>query len=97
MKTYGKKLYCIDEKLKLHGDYNSEKALKVEVVFEKCNNQTIVPANTCHSDEDLKQWMMRKFIIVVQNEIQFQIVDYSENKIKPIAKLIWHPFSSWMR
>ena len=69
VKIYGKKLFCIDEKLKIQGDYNSEKAQKLEIVFEKCNNSTVVPANTCHSEQDIIQWLKRKFIIILQNEI----------------------------
>ena len=50
---YKRKLYCIDEKMELQGDYNSDRATRVQVVFEECNNQTVVPANTCRPREEI--------------------------------------------
>ena len=58
----------------------------------------MVPANTCHSDEDITTYLRRKFIIVLQNEVRFKINEYSdEGRIKPQSRLIWHPIASAIR
>ena len=41
---------CFDDQIKIKGDYNSEKAQRLQIVFERCNNDTIVPTNSCHTD-----------------------------------------------
>ena len=76
--TYKKKLYCIDEKLKLQGDYNSESAKRIQIYFERCNNETVVPQNTCHSPEEINRYLQRKFIFVLQNEVKFKTLEYDE-------------------
>ena len=65
VQTYKKKLYCMDEKLKLQGDYNSERTRRIQLYFEKCNNEKIVPKNTCYSDDEITTFLRRKFLFVL--------------------------------
>ena len=45
---YRKKLKCSDDYIRIQGDYNSDKAVRLEVYFEKCDPEK---RTTCHSDE----------------------------------------------
>ena len=84
VQTYKKKLYCTDEKLKLQGDYNSERARRIELYFEKCSNQNVLPQGTCHSEQEITKYLQRKFIIVLQNEVKFNTREYGKDtRIKP--------------
>ena len=62
---YSKKLKCIDKKVEIQGDYNSAKAKVLKLTFEKCDNSVL--ENDCHSDEEINEWLRRKFIIVLLN------------------------------
>ena len=67
-----RKLFCIDEDEQFHinGDFNSDRATRLQIAFDRCNNETIVPQNTCHSDEEISRFLRRKFIITLQNEVK---------------------------
>ena len=69
---------CFDDQIKIKGDYNSEKAQRLQIVFERCNNETIVPKNSCHTDKNITAFLRRKFIFVVQNVIRFKSSEYGE-------------------
>ena len=56
---------CFEENLELHGDYNAAEAEIINVFYEKCNNKTISPPGTCHSEEEILGFIKRKFIVVV--------------------------------
>ena len=64
-KFYAKKFKCFDNDIEIYGDYNSAKAKVLKIGFEKCNNNTIEPKNTCHSEEEIVNFLRRKFIMVV--------------------------------
>ena len=70
---FGGKLDCLDDKIELQGDYNSYKTSALQIVFEKCNNNSI-PADanfTCASEQEITDFLRRKFIIIYQNQIRF--------------------------
>ena len=77
--------------MELQGDYNSNKAQVLKLVFEKCNNETIEGNVTCASDEEITVWLRRKFIIVLQNQVRFQTFEYNENRIVNESKLFYYP------
>ena len=64
---YSKKLKCFDEDIEIYGDYNSIKARILKLTFEKCDNETIAEGMTCHSNEEITNFMRRKFIFVLYN------------------------------
>ena len=82
------------EKPEIYGDWNTAEAQLVNIYYEKCNNDTIVPKNTCHSDEEITQWLVRKFIIVLQNQERFQSHEYGEDRIVKEAKFKWFSINS---
>ena len=85
---------CLDEQLEIHGDYNSLEAQIINVYYERCNNQTIVPMNTCHSDEEITEFLKRKFIIMLNNQERFQAHKFDETRIVKEAKFTWFAIKS---
>ena len=75
---YGGKLDCLDDKIELQGDYNSYKTSALQIVFEKCNNATISPRDSCYSEQNITDFLRRKFIIVYQNQIRFNAQQYDD-------------------
>ena len=76
LKYYRKKFWCIDyekmvaenklpHNIEVQGDYNSDKARHLKIMFEKCDNSTF--EGTCKSEEEISQWLVRKFIVILEN------------------------------
>ena len=66
-----RKLKCIDKdtELMMFGNYRSQAANNIMVVFEKCD--ATVPGATCKSETDIKKWLEFKYIITVDNIKRF--------------------------
>ena len=65
-----KKLKCLDiDQPEVQGDYNSPKARSLVFRFEKCSHANpLTPDDiVCKSDEEIKAWLKRKFIVVYYN------------------------------
>ena len=77
-KFYSPKLQCLDDKIELQGNFNTDKARVLKVVFDKCDNSTIVPKNTCHSDEEIYKWLKAKYIFIVYNQMRFQTKHFDQ-------------------
>ena len=88
------KLYCVDEILELHGDYNSGFVTHFGIHLEKCNPSV---RSDCKSDEEITQWLKRKFIITIRNNERFSPQDYSEDKVVQESVFTWHPVRSTLQ
>ena len=86
-----KKLYCVGEQLDLHGDYNSGIVTHFGVHLERCNPDV---RPDCKPDDEITQWLKRKFIITITNNERFNPNDYSDDKVVQESVLIWHPVRS---
>ena len=63
VQTYRKKFKCINrEDLVIWGDYNSQKAQQIAVKFKMCEGKDV-----CESKEKIKEWLARKFIVILYN------------------------------
>ena len=93
MKTYGPKLKCITEKIQLNGDYNSDSATNLVVVFDLCDPEK---RNDCQPKSHILDWLDEKYIITLENEKKFE-----ENNIQKgvmhQATLRWFPMSASVR
>ena len=68
MSFYYKKLKCLDiDKVKVQGDYNSPTTRSFVLLFEKCNSEKYKGPGVCKSDAEIKAWLARKFILILQN------------------------------
>ena len=52
VKLRQKKFKCTDERIEIYGDYNSDKARRLEIQFEKCDNKTR-EGGTCKSEAEI--------------------------------------------
>ena len=86
--------YLIDfENLQI-GDPNPLLCAKVlKIVFEKCNNDTIAEG-VCKSDQEIKEFLRRKFIMTLNNQIRFNTMEYDEDRIVKESILSWYPIHS---
>ena len=61
LKVYSQKMKCIDEdELEILGNYNTDKASNLMIVFEFCDKEV----RTCASDETIAKWLEFKYIFV---------------------------------
>ena len=90
-------MFCTDEKLSLIGDFDSTQGRLLQIVYEKCNNQTIQPQGSCYSDEKITDFLRQRYIIVYQNQVRFQTSEYDSERIVPEGKIVWFPIESLQR
>jgi hypothetical protein len=93
--TYGHKMKCMDQPLKVQGNYDSWKARNFALVFEKCDNT--VEGHTCEPEEVITDWLAGTYVVVVENNWTFRQDEYGEKKLTPDCYFYWHPVSSVIR
>ena len=80
----------------MQGDYNSPKARSFVLLFEKCNSSTF--NGVCKSEEQIKTWLMRKFVFITLNNVRFSTREFSSGKkIMSEMNALWIPISSQIR
>ena len=66
LNNYRKKFKCIDEEdMKIWGDFNSAKAMQLQIKFQMC------VGTGCKSEQEIKKWLRDKYIVVIYNERRF--------------------------
>ena len=91
LKYYRKKFWCFDfekmeadgynpSQIEVQGDYNSDKARHLKIMFEKCDSETIDESTygPCKSDEEISDWLKRKFIVILENQTRFDNAQYTD-------------------
>ena len=68
IRYYWKKLHCVDANIDINGSYSSSVASHLQIHLEKCDS---TKRATCKSDEEIQEWMIRKFMITVTNRKRF--------------------------
>jgi len=48
----------------------------------------------CESEENIRNWLKNKYILLLYNQITFGLDQFDENVTLEQSKLIWIPFSS---
>lgn len=96
---YYRKLKCLDlDRIEVQGDYNSPTTRSFVLLFEKCNSETYEGPGTCKSDEEIRQWLARKFILIYQNNQRFETRVYEfEKKVQTESRTVWIPINSQIR
>ena len=79
---------CIDRELIIYGDYNSRDGNIVSIVFEKCDSAV---RNTCRSDQEIYDFLKRKFLVTVENSNIFRMSTYNETKVTFESQFRWYP------
>lgn len=58
---------CIDEPFSVYGDFSTNIASQLMVVFEKCD-----PAlRQCEDEDVITKWMEFKYMIIMENEEEY--------------------------
>ena len=66
IKAYNHVLQCLQEDVELMGDYNSEAGKQLVISFKVCKGKPV-----CRDEAEIKKWMRRKFILIMENQIDF--------------------------
>lgn len=86
LKSYIPKMKCIDEDYSLYGDFNTNVASTLMIVFEKCD-----PANTICADEKvINEWMEFKYIILAENEENYLQSRPDGERNDNFARISWN-------
>ena len=77
------------------GDYNSDIAESINIQLKKCDSEL---RTDCKSEEEITQWLRRKFIIVVTNNERFEPTTYTDDeRVVQESTMIWYPVKSTIR
>lgn len=55
----------------LWGNYDTDIASNLMIVFETCDVNKLPPGQKCKSEKEIEKWMEFKYIIVLENEAKF--------------------------
>ena len=69
------------DELKIWGDYDTNKASNLMVVFEKCDITKRPPGQKCKSETEIEEWMAFKYIVTLENEKKFISHKFDSNRI----------------
>ena len=96
---YYRKLKCLDvDDLEVQGDYNSPTTRSFVLLFEKCSSENDNFKDVqCKSDDEIKQWLARKFILILQNNERFSTRLYGDEKVAKESRTVWIPINSQVR
>ena len=74
------------------GNYNNDAARNFIITLSKCDP---TKRSTCKSDEELKQFLKEKFIIVYENTWIYEPNEFQKrHRLKEVAKFQWHPIDA---
>ena len=62
-------MQCLTDSYEISGDFTSNKANNLMIVFEKCDNSKF--QNNCKDKDEILAWMNGKYLIVLENNIKF--------------------------
>lgn len=93
VKTYGGKMKCITEPYSLMGNYNSESAAYMKVVFDKCDSSK----RKCKSESEIESFLRSKYIVTLTNERVFIQHKFGEEKVQAYSKITWYPLATSVR
>ena len=90
--AYTGRFKCLDEpeKLVLRGNYDSQIASNLMVVFDKCNNAT--SKVTCKSEEEIHDYMKYKYLMSVVNTRRFMQDKNGDSQVTELSTRHWYPF-----
>ena len=89
--VYWKKLNCVDQKLIVHGDYQSVDVTHLTIHLERCNPEV---RSDCKTDEEITFWLRRKFICTLINNERFDPEIYEGEKVVREGIFTWNPVKS---
>lgn len=88
-KDYIPSMKCIDEDYELYGEFETNVAHNLMVVFERCDPEQ----RTCADDAVIDEWMQFKYILTVENEENYLQTRPAGNRMEQYAKISWFGLS----
>ena len=80
---------CLEEgQFDIIGNYNTDKANNIMIVFEKCNSEAL--GRACKTDDEINDWLRFKYIVALENERFFVQDKFDEERIKGVSHLSWY-------
>ena len=61
---------CVDQKFQIWGDYDSDRAQNLMIVFELCQPDPAT-GKVCKSKKEIDDFLLGKYIYVLENEKTF--------------------------
>ena len=92
--SFYKKLQCTDVPLDVSGNFNSNSIRHLQIHLVKCDSSI---RGDCKSDEEITEWLRRKFIIVMTNNERFDSTVYTDDRVVRESLFYWHPVKSTLR
>ena len=84
------KMKCIDDPYEISGDYNSDVAANLQIVFDRCDPE----ARKCKSKEEIDSWLEFKYLVVLQNEEKYYNEKDIDERLKQHAIISQHAIST---
>lgn len=87
LSVYQNKLMCLKpgQDMKLFGDWNTEAARVLLLVFEKCTGKP-----NCKSDQQIKDYLKDKYLILATRLTRFNTDSFGDESFSTYMKLNWH-------
>ena len=82
---------CIDEKLKLYGDFNTANARLLFLSFEKCDK---TKRKTCKPDSAVTEWLQDQYFVFAYNKYNFIEDGFGGREFQKSASLDWLPIDT---
>ena len=80
---------CLEQgQFEIIGNYNTDKAKNIMIVFEKCNSTAL--GRPCKSDTEINEWLKFKYIVALENERFFVQDKFDEERIAGVSHLSWY-------
>ena len=67
--------------IKMWGDYDTDKASSLMIVFEKCDISKLAPGQRCKTEAEIEKWMAFKYIVILENESKFISHKFDERRL----------------
>ena len=96
-KTYGSKLLCpkdLDD-IQIKGNYDTSEGSNLMIVFEKCDPVLRAKAGLkCKTENQIEEWLQFKYILIIENGIQFVEHKFEGERIEANSAITWYPLAS---
>ena len=71
------------------GNYDSDEGVLLVLTFEICRNKPGV----CRSEEEIMQWIRTKFLITLENQMEFNKFEVQSSVVKKSSRIVYHIIS----
>ncbi len=84
------KLQCIEQALELKGNFQTQTAKIVLVLFERCDPKQ---RKTCKSEKETNNWLKTQYLLFAYNKQILQTEKFEDETFKKYVWLDWIPFT----